>query len=119
MNLGLPLTWHSVTLDSHSYHVLVSDLPFLVVKAIRGLKYKIDPCATTLTDTTRWHTTLTFAMPDKPSWGDWYEYAVLLTVLTKVTDTDLITVNGVQPNVKWTEVRVLREANSELLSSVP
>ena len=89
-----------MALDTTSYHYFLSDKPFIAIKAVRGNSEWIDPCMVTLTDSSRWATTLTFPVLNTSSWGVG-TFTFVVTVITEEWHKDQIRINGETLNVTW------------------
>ncbi|XP_070206117.1 uncharacterized protein [Littorina saxatilis] len=95
--------WTKTTLDTASFHYLVSDKPVVVIKAVRGTIYVLDPCMLTLTDTSRWTTAMTFALPTKALW-DSASLTFNVTIITEEAKTDSLTINGEHLQANWKSI---------------
>ena len=92
-----------MALDTTSYHYFLSDKPFIAIKAVRGNSVWTYPCMVTLTDSSRWATTLTFPVFNTSSWGVG-TFTFVVTVITEESHKDQIRINGETLNVKWNSV---------------
>ena len=97
LTLRSALDWNTTALDTTSYHYFLSDKPFIAIKAVRGNSKWIDPCMVTLTDSSRWATTLTFPVGT-------FTFTFVVTVITEESHKDQIRINGETLNVKWNSV---------------
>ena len=105
LTLRSALDWNTTALDTTSYHYFLSDKPFIAIKAVLGNSKWIDPCMVTLTDSSRWATTLTFPVFNTSSWGvGTFTFAFVVTVITEESHKDQIRINGESLNVKWNSV---------------
>ena len=103
LTLSYASVWETTALDTSSYHCFRSDKNFVVIKAVRGNNVKIDPCMVTLTDASRWATTLTFPMPNMSLWFN-TTLTFNMTVIAEESQKDQLMVNGEKLNVTWKTV---------------
>ncbi|XP_070186811.1 mucin-22-like isoform X2 [Littorina saxatilis] len=106
--------WTNTTLDTASFHYLVSDKPVVVIKAVRGTRYVLHPCMLTLTDTSRWTTAMTFALPTKALW-DRASLKFTVTIITEEAQTDSLTINGEHLQSNWKSISAGKSNSSRAL----